>query len=286
MLAREKVNLGEIAESCLTMLRSGGRLDQHQVEIDITPAWVLGDPARLTQVVDNLVTNAVKFTQPGGRIEVRTWSDRDEAVLCVRDNGDGIAPELLPRVFESFTQGPRTLDRAQGGLGLGLTLAQRLVLAHGGRIVAASPGPSQGSTFTVHLPRLKGAEVAMPAERAHEGGSRSPRRILIIEDNEDAREALRLQLQIAGHDVHAAATGPEGIQKAADLQPDVVLLDIGLPGLDGYQVARQLRTADYSPRLIAITGYGQPEDRERAREAGIEDYLVKPIDVAELARLL
>ena len=160
LLAREKVDLGEIVANCLTMFRGSGRLDQHQVEVDIRPAWVLGDPARLTQVVDNLVTNAVKYTPTGGQIDIRTWTDRDEAMLCIRDNGVGIAPELLPRIFESFTQGPRTLDRAQGGLGLGLTLAQRLVLAHGGRIVATSPGPSQGSTFTVHLPRVKATEMA------------------------------------------------------------------------------------------------------------------------------
>ena len=139
LLAREKLNLADIVEGCLTLLRSSGRLNQHRVDVDITPAWVLGDPARLTQVVDNLLTNAIKYTPPGGQIDVRTWSDRDEVVLRIRDNGVGIAPELLPRVFELFTQGPRTLDRAQGGLGLGLTLAQRLALAHGGRIVCHQP---------------------------------------------------------------------------------------------------------------------------------------------------
>jgi signal transduction histidine kinase/CheY-like chemotaxis protein len=286
LLARENVDLGEIVKGCLALLRSGGRLDQHRVEVDIRPAWVLGDPARLTQVVDNLVTNAIKYTPTGGQIEVRTWSDRDETLLRIRDNGVGIAPELLPRVFESFTQGPRTLDRAQGGLGLGLTLAQRLVMAHGGRIVADSPGPSQGSTFTVHLPRANPVAVITSVDGVHAGGPAAPRRILIIEDNEDARDALRLHLQSAGHEVHAAASGLEGIEMAAGLQPNVVLLDIGLPGLDGYRVAEQLRTADYRPRLIAITGYGQPGDRERARRAGIEHYLLKPIDVTELARLL
>ena len=165
LLAREKLNLGDIVEGCLTLLRSGGQLEQHRVDVDIKPAWVFGDPARLTQVVDNLLTNAIKYTPPGGQIEVQTWSDRDEVMLRIRDNGVGIAPELLPRVFELFTQGPRTLDRAQGGLGLGLTLAQRLVLAHGGRIVATSPGPSRGSTFTVHLPRVDATEAATPVER-------------------------------------------------------------------------------------------------------------------------
>ena len=286
LLTREKLNLGGIVEGCLTMLRSGGQLEQHRIDINITPAWVLGDSARLTQVVDNLLTNAIKYTPSGGQIEVQTWSDRDEVMLRIRDSGVGIAPELLPRVFELFTQGPRSLDRTQGGLGVGLTIAQRLVLAHGGRIVATSPGPSRGSTFTVHLPRVDATEVVTPVGHANASDRVPPRRILIIEDNDDAREALRLQLQIAGHEVHGAATGSEGIEMAQSLKPDFVLLDIGLPGLDGYQVAEKLRTDGNGPRLIAITGYGQPEARERARKAGIEQYLVKPIDAAELARLL
>jgi signal transduction histidine kinase/CheY-like chemotaxis protein len=286
MLAREKVNLGDITESCLMLLRSGGQLDQHQVDVDIKPVWVTGDSSRLTQVVDNLLANAIKYTPAGGQIEVRTWSDRDEIMLRIRDSGVGIAPELLPRVFELFTQGPRTLDRAQGGLGLGLTLAQRLVLAHGGRVVATSAGPSLGSTFTVHLPRVDAREVATPIDDAHVSGLAPSRRILIIEDNHDAREALHLHLQIAGHEVHGAATGLEGIRMAAELQPDVVLLDIGLPGLDGYEVAEQLRIANEGLRLIAITGYGQSEARERARKSGIEHYLVKPIEASELERLL
>ncbi len=286
LLAREKLNLADIVEGCLTMLRSGGRLGQHQLDVALEPAWVLGDPARLTQVVDNLLTNAIKYTSPGGRISVQAGCDRDEVVLRVRDDGVGIAPELLPRVFEMFTQGPRTLDRAQGGLGLGLALAQRLVHAHGGRICATSPGPSQGSTFTVHLPRVDVAERTASIDDDRAGGLLPSRRILIIEDNDDAREALRLQLQIAGHEVHVAVTGPEGVQMAVRMSPDVVLLDIGLPGLDGYQVAQRLREAGVARRLIAISGYGQPEDRERARNVGIDQYLVKPIDAAELFRLL
>jgi signal transduction histidine kinase/CheY-like chemotaxis protein len=257
LLARQKLNLADIVEGCRTLLSSGGRLDQHRVVFDLGPAWVRGDPARLTQVADNLLMNAIKYTPPDGQIEVRTWTDQDEVVLRIRDNGAGIAPELLPRVFDLFSQGTSTLDRAQGGLGLGLALAHRLVLAHGGRIEAASPGPSQGSTFTVYLPGAAAAERATPVEDA-EPNRASHRRILIIEDNADAREALRLRLQTAGHEVHEATTGPEGIEAALRLKPDVVLLDIGLPGLDGYQVAQRLRSAQIAPRLIAVTGYGQP----------------------------
>jgi signal transduction histidine kinase len=286
LLARQRVNLVDIVEGCRALLSGGARLDQHQVVFDLQPAWVRGDPARLTQVVDNLLMNAIKYTPPGGQIEVRTSIDHDEVVLCVRDTGVGIAPELLPRVFDLFSQGASTLDRSQGGLGLGLALAQRLVLAHGGRIQAASPGPSQGSTFTVYLPRADAMESVTASRHDEPDRRASRRRILLIEDNADAREALRLGLQIAGHEVHEAANGPDGVEMALRLKPDTVLLDIGLPGLDGYAVAERLRTTRDAPRLIAITGYGQPADRERARKVGIEHYLVKPINPAELARLL
>jgi signal transduction histidine kinase len=286
LLAKEKLNLADIVEGCRALLSSGGRLDQHQVAFELEPAWVRGDPARLTQVIDNLLMNAIKYTPPGGRIEVRTSIDGDEVVLSIRDNGLGIAPDVLPRVFDLFSQAASTLDRAQGGLGLGLALAQRLVLAHRGRIQAESDGPSQGSTFRVYLPRADSAAPEEPIEPAAPDARGSPRRILIIEDNADAREALRLGLQVAGHEVHEASDGPEGIESAARVKPDVVLLDIGLPGLDGFQVAQRLRDTTKTLRLIAISGYGQAADRDRATSAGFDHYLVKPIDPAELARLL
>jgi signal transduction histidine kinase len=286
LLVPENLDLGNIVQGCRTLLHGAGRLEQHRVTLDIAPAPVSGDPARLTQVVDNLLTNAIKYTPPGGEINIRVWSERDEVVLSVRDNGAGMTPDLLPRVFDLFTQGPRTLDRAQGGLGLGLALSQRIVLAHGGRIVATSPGPGLGSTFTVHLPRGVSTEAVERVERPEDPSVVPRRRILIVEDNADAREALRLQLTIAGHDVHEAGSGYEGVEVAVRVRPDVVLLDIGLPGLDGYQVAERLRAASGSLRIIAVTGYGQPEDRERARNAGIDHVLVKPVESTELARLL
>jgi CheY-like chemotaxis protein/anti-sigma regulatory factor (Ser/Thr protein kinase) len=267
-------------------LRSGGRLEEHRIVADLPPVWVEADPARLTQIVDNLLLNAIKYTPPDGLIEVSTLSDGDEAALRVRDSGVGIPPELLPRIFDLFTQGPRSLDRAQGGLGVGLTLAHRLAQAHGGRIVAESAGSSRGCTFTVRLPRVDPPQSVSQAPRTIVTEHFPPRKILIIEDDADGREALRMQLLIAGHDVYEAATGSEGIETAARVKPEVVLLDIGLPGLDGYQVAQRLRAADDCPRLIAITGYGQPQDRERAMRAGIDQHLVKPVDAAELRRLL
>jgi signal transduction histidine kinase len=285
-LAGTRVNLAEVAQASVAVLRTGGRLDRHQVAVQAAPVWVEADPARLSQIVDNLLLNAIKYTPAGGHIEVRTFVEGDDAVLCVGDDGVGIARELLPHVFDLFIQGPRSLDRAQGGLGVGLTLAHRLVQAHRGRIVAASDGPGKGSTFSVRLPRVDAPEAAEPTSRELVSVEAPAKRILIIEDDADGREALRMQLMIAGHEVFEAVTGDEGIEAAARVKPEIVLLDIGLPGLDGYQVARQLKASNGRLRLIAITGYGQPSDRERAFAAGIDQHLVKPVDAAELRRLL
>jgi CheY-like chemotaxis protein len=286
LLARERCDLADVVRSCVALLQAAGRTGNHGIQLELAPAWVFGDTARLAQVVDNLVTNALKYTPDGGAIEVRTEADQGEVRLIVSDDGMGIGPELLPHVFELFTQGPRTLDRAQGGLGLGLALAQRIVVAHGGRITASSPGTSLGSRFTVVLPGIE----AMQAAAAHAEGPGDttviPRRVLIVEDNDDVRVGLRLQLSLAGHEVHEAVTGPEGVEAARRVRPDVVLLDIGLPGLDGYQVAQALRRDGAAQKIIAITGYGQPDDVERMRRAGIDDHLIKPVDGMELARHL
>jgi signal transduction histidine kinase/CheY-like chemotaxis protein len=286
VLSREKVNLADIVQRSLDILRSNGRLDQHDLAVETEPVWVDADPARLSQIVDNLLVNALKFTPPGGHIEVQTLNEGNDAVLRVRDSGNGMAPELLPRIFDLFTQGPRSLDRPQGGLGVGLTLVQRLVHAHGGRIAAASEGLAKGSTFTVSLPRADPPEATKLPEPGLREANVPSKRILIIEDDADGREALRMQLVSAGHDVYEAATGPEGIETAARVKPEIVLLDIGLPGLDGYQVAQRLKAGDNCPRLIAITGYGQPQDRERALHAGFDQHMIKPVDAAELTRLL
>jgi len=285
-LTREKVNLAEVVQTSLAVLQSGNQLQQHQLVVEVDQVWVEADPARLSQIVDNLLLNAIKFTPRGGRIEVQAFEEGDDAVLQIRDTGTGVAPELLPRIFDLFTQGPRSLDRPQGGLGVGLTLAHRLVKAHGGRIEAFSEGLSKGCTFTVRLRRVDAPEAISTVEPKPDPARALPRRILIIEDDADGREALRMQLVNAGHDVYAAASGIEGIETAARVRPEIILLDIGLPGLDGYQVARQLKAAEGCPRLIAITGYGQPQDRERAFGAGIDWHMVKPVDAAELSRVL
>ena len=285
MLVAEKVDLSEIVERCLATLRNSGRLERHRITIETTPAWVNGDAVRLSQIVDNLLQNAIKYTPADGQIEVQTLREGDAAVLRVRDTGVGIAADLLPHVFELFVQGTRSLDRSEGGLGVGLTLSHRLVQAHGGSLTAASDGPSKGCTFTVRLPAIEPPVVKTPVQ-PKSGGNGRGRRILIIEDDADGRESLRMQLTSAGHDVYEAATGTEGLAAAARVKPDVVLLDLGLPGIDGYQVAQQLRAAEGCPRLIAITGYGQPQDRARAIVVGFDHHLVKPFDAGELRRLL
>jgi CheY-like chemotaxis protein len=245
------------------------------------------DPTRLEQVLGNLLANALKYTPPGGAVAVRVRAEQSSALLEVEDTGAGIAPELLGKVFELFVQGERTLDRAQGGLGIGLTLTRALVEMHGGTVEARSAGAGRGATFSIRLPRIPApaapARAAAPAAAAH-----APRRILIVEDNDDAREMLRAQLERDGHEVHGAADGPAGLEVAEKVQPDVVLIDVGLPGLNGYEVARRIRAraAGRSVVLIALTGYGQAEDRRRALDAGFDAHVTKPVLPDELAELV
>jgi CheY-like chemotaxis protein len=203
----------------------------------------------------------------------------------VTDTGIGISPEMLPRVFELFAQAAQSLDRASGGLGIGLTLSRRLVEMHGGTIVATSEGPGQGAQFTVRLPV---ESAAIPKAPPPEPAADRSRRILVVEDNDDARESLRLLLEALGHRVVAAADGQEGVTLAQLHHPEVALIDLGLPGLDGYEVARALRATPAGKRitLVAVTGYGQAEDRQRSKEAGFDAHLVKPVSQALLSRLI
>jgi signal transduction histidine kinase/CheY-like chemotaxis protein len=275
-LSRQPVNLGALVERTVQTFTAAGHAAGHQPIVTVTPVWVDADATRLDQVVTNLVENAVKFTPVGGTIAVSVRREGPSAVLEVRDTGRGIAPSLLPYVFELFTQGNVAPDRAPSGLGLGLTLVDRLVALHGGTVTADSPGLGQGATFTVRLPameeptRMTDTVAPLPAGR--------PRRILVIEDHADAREGLRMLLTLDGHDVTGVPDGVQGIEYALTNRPEVVIIDLGLPQVDGLQVARRLRAnADtYYPRLVALTGYGQPEDRRRAVEAGFDAYLVKP----------
>jgi len=257
------------------------------VELPGQPLLVDGDAVRLEQIVANLLTNAAKYTPAGGRVEVAVEARAGEVVISVRDDGVGMAPEMLPRVFDLFTQVESTLDRAKGGMGIGLTLVRSLVELHRGRVEASSAGHNQGSVFTVYLPECIAPPVLEgPASNRQSDGHKRAH-VLIVEDNADSRELLRLGLSRRGHRVSASADGLAGVETALKERPEAMLVDIGLPGLDGYGVARRVRSAlGSSVYLVALTGYGQPEDRMRALDAGFDVHLTKPVDVAELDQLL
>ena len=283
----ERLDLGRLVFQVLEDHRSlfeqaGIRL---VVEVPRTPVWIEGDPARLAQVLGNLLDNAGKFTPREGRVSVLLAADDPSrhAVLTVRDSGVGMAEDVLPHIFEVFGQARQPLDRSQGGLGLGLSVAQGLLELHLGTIQAASAGPGEGSTFTIRLPR----EPELPALTGNLAAApevKGPRQVLIVEDNRDSAESLRMLLEIYGYGVTLAYTGPEGVAAAIAMRPDVVLCDIGLPGMDGFTVADTLRRAPEtaSVRLIAVTGYGEEEDRRRALASGFDLHLVKPVDPATL----
>jgi len=279
-LARARCDVARVVENALENVAPMIVARGHQVttERPHLPAAVDGDFARLVQVMSNLVGNAVKYTPPGGRVGVSWRSDGDDLLIEVRDSGVGIRAELLPRVFDLFVQAERTLDRAQGGLGIGLTLVRSIVELHGGRVSATSAGPGQGSLFTVRLPACA---VARPVVDDEAAGAPARRvapgiRVLVVDDNEDAAALLSLALEDAGYDVRTTGDGLSALRMAAQWEPHALLLDIGLPELDGYAVARELRRRGAEVRLVAITGYGQESDRARAAECGFDALLVKP----------
>ncbi|HYV39280.1 MAG TPA: response regulator [Gemmataceae bacterium] len=260
------------------------------VEVPDSPVRIIGDATRLAQVLNNLLDNSVKFRNGGSSVSVRLSLDQEQtqAVLEVRDQGIGIGPELFPRLFDAFAQADRTLNRSPGGLGLGLSLVKGLVELHGGSVEAASGGPGQGAVFTIRLPLKDEKEVLQDSGLASAKSSAAALRILIVEDNRDGADSLEMLLELMGHDTQVAYTGPEGVRIAKEWHPDVVLCDIGLPGLDGYSLASELRGDPATARtsLIAITGYGQIGDRDRARKAGFNHHLTKPVEAAELQPLL
>jgi len=290
-LNRERTDLARLAR--LTTEDRRENFENSGIAIETrfpeTPVWVHGDRTRLTQVLENLLENARKFTQSGGRIEVEVVADRSrqEAAMWVRDTGVGIDAELLPRLFEPFIQADRSLDRKRGGLGLGLALVKRLVELHDGTVSAHSAGAGQGAEFTVRLP-LEDEPMALAESRPSPANTTRHVRVLVVEDNRDSAESLRMLLSTQGYEVALAYTGLEGVEAARSARPDVVICDVGLPGMDGYAVARAIRTnpATAKTRLIAVTGYGDHEDRVRALASGFDTHLVKPADPKELLGLL
>jgi PAS domain S-box-containing protein len=258
------------------------------VALPAQPVWLRADPARLEQVVTNLLTNAAKYTEPGGRVWLTAALGQDRVMVQVRDTGAGIAPDLLPHIFDLFTQAERTLDRSQGGLGVGLTLVKSLVEMHGGTIRAASGGLGQGSEFTLELPVLP-ASAARPMETA--GTPAAPTgslRVMVVDDNWDAADSLAMLLRLTGHEVQTAHDGASALSAAGAFHPAVIFLDIGLPGMDGYQVAERMRRQPELAGvvLVALTGYGQEEDRRRSQAVGFDYHLVKPADPQQVLELL
>ncbi len=254
------------------------------------PVRLRADPTRLTQVFGNLLHNAAKYTDEGGRIELTSGREGGEVVVRVKDDGMGIRPSLLPKVFGLFTQGDRSLARTEGGLGIGLTLVRSLVEAHGGTVEAFSAGEGRGSEFVVRLPVAAGqaAAPAAPAARGEVGGACLAHRILVVDDNRDGAESLALLLRVGGHEVRTTHDGYEALETARAFRPHIVFLDIGLPRMDGYEVARRLRKEPGMEKglLVALTGYGQEEDRQKALAAGFNVHLVKPADIDTLQNIV
>ncbi|MGI8835896.1 MAG: ATP-binding protein [Pyrinomonadaceae bacterium] len=287
----ESLDLRGIAENAIASVRPLIERSKHELSVSLPPepVWVKGDPARLEQVIVNLLNNAAKYTDEGGHIwlTVKQEHREVEVVLRVRDTGVGIATELLPRIFDLFKQAPRTLDRSQGGLGIGLSLVEKLVELHGGKVAAHSGGLGKGSEFVVRLPALSSAgEPIAPIEIAQRSGQTS--RVLVVDDNVDAADMLVMMLQMFGHEVKAAYSGQAALETAVEYQPEVVLLDIGLPEMNGYEVAQRLRQQPQTRnmKLIALTGYGQDSDRKLSQEAGFDHHLVKPVEPQKLQDLL
>jgi CheY-like chemotaxis protein len=256
--------------------------------LPVAPVWVRGDADRLEQIVLNLLQNALKYTPSDGHVWVSLVEESGEAVLRVRDDGYGIPTDLLEKIFDLFAQAPQPLARTQGGLGIGLSLVRTLVERHGGIVGAASQGPGLGSEFVVRLPRSKAPEVEVKPVPEPGVPAEIPLRVLVIEDNADMRDSMLDLLHLWGHVSKGAADGLEGLAQVLLFKPDVALVDLGLPRMDGYEVARQIRVQDAGRDvlLIALSGYGQPADREASEAAGFDRHIVKPPDLVELESLL
>jgi CheY-like chemotaxis protein/anti-sigma regulatory factor (Ser/Thr protein kinase) len=277
---------GAIEASRPVMDRVGHEFD---AALPDEPIWVNGDSARLTQIVTNLLNNAAKYTDPGGHIWLSLEREDNMAAIRVRDTGIGIPPEMLASVFDLFTQVDRSLDRSQGGLGIGLTLVNRLVATHGGRVSATSEGPGKGSEFTVRLPTIPAPGATESNEMPRAASSRLKQlSVLVVEDHVDGARSLAALLRMMCREVRIAHQGTTGLDLAFEHRPDAIILDIGLPGMNGYEVARHLPAMPETQNaiLIAITGYGCENDQQLSYEAGFDRHLVKPVDIMELRRVL
>jgi signal transduction histidine kinase/CheY-like chemotaxis protein len=282
LLRKQPLDLGEFVRRCVESQRAVDS-SSHVWHVQTESVWVDADPTRLEQIIGNVLVNAAKFTPHDGSIQVEVRAEGGKAVVAVRDSGIGMSSELVPTIFEVFVQGPTTIDRTQGGLGLGLALVRQLLALHGGTVTAVSPGSGQGSTFMIRLPQCR--QPLSPAQPQVAGPSAAGgKTILIVEDNEDAREMLLTVLSLDGFTVHAAGDGNEALRIAGEQRIDVALVDIGLPGMSGYEIARHFRANPQTGnvRLIALTGYGLEQDRELALQAGFSAHITKPYSIASL----
>ncbi len=289
VLRKERVEVAAIVRNALETSEPLIQAGKHELRVALPnePLWVEGDPVRLAQIIANLLNNAAKYTDDGGHIAVQVRRLDGDVAITVTDDGVGIAPDQLPRMFEMFSRGDRASGRAQGGLGIGLALARRLAEMHGGRLDAHSDGPGKGSEFTVRLPLAANqrpdattdgdVQVAIPQKR-----------ILVVDDNRDAGDSLGMILNFLGADVRVVEDGQAALHALESYDPSVILLDIGMPGMDGYEVARTIRARfpQRRPTIVALTGWGQDEDRRRAQDAGFDHHLIKPAEIAALQALL
>ena len=286
MLKRERLELERVISHGLEPVRPliESRRQTLAVSLPAAPVWISGDFVRLGQIITNLVNNAAKFTHEGGHIQVDATANQGQAVIEVRDTGVGIEAQLLPRIFDMFVQGDRSLDRSEGGMGIGLTLARQLIELHQGRIEGHSEGPGKGAVFTVSLPCINPVAGSGAPAAVSKAAPIRARRVLVVDDNADAAESLAMLLQISGHETKVVTDAAKVVSVSAEFMPQVAVLDIGLPGINGYELARQLRqqTDHAEVVLIALTGYGQNQDRKRASEAGFDYHFVKPVDPDEL----
>jgi PAS domain S-box-containing protein len=294
-LRREQIELRDVLDSAIETSRPLIEQRGHKLSVRApsAPTYIDGDPVRLAQVISNLLNNAAKYTERGGRIWLTATRKGNEAVIKVRDTGIGIPAEVLPQIFQMFTQADRSIHGSAGGLGIGLTLVKRLIEMHGGTITAQSDGPGKGSEFIMRVPTAAVADSSLPeirTEGAEEGATETPKpiRILVVDDNEDSADSLGLLLKLLGNEVRIAHDGLAAVNMANEFEPRVVLLDIGLPTLNGFEAAEKIRQQPWAKQavMIAVTGWGEAVDRQRSKKAGFDHHLVKPVDPDVLTRLL
>jgi len=290
ILQREPLDMRRVVEmaleSCKPVIDRGG----HRLSVNLPDEtlWVDGDLTRLAQSLSNLLNNAAKYTPEGGQIWVELARVGPQAVLTVRDSGVGLPPDMIGRVFDMFAQVNRSLERAQGGLGIGLALVKSLVSMHGGRVSAASAGPGQGSSFTIELPLAPEDSAPAPLPPPAEPDAARPARILVVDDNEDAATSLAMLLALSGHEVLVENGGPAALKTADSFLPQAIFCDVGMPGMSGHEFAKRIRQdARFAGTLlVALTGWGSEEDKKRSREAGFDEHLTKPASVAAVEALL